>query len=74
MFTALRRMVFAIVHFEDENSVAVVPAGWLSDGKCFWPRYRGRRLDSAVRDSEQPDSHSWDCLEHVRLLHKYGEY
>ena len=46
------RMDFAIAHFQDENSVAVVPSKWVNTDGCYWPPYRGRRLAAAVSDLE----------------------
>jgi len=64
-------MDFAIVHFEDENSVAVVPSIWVQADKCYWPPYRGRRLDAAVRDVEKPNHQTWSLISAVRV---YGMF
>ena len=68
------RMDFAIAHFEDENSVAVIPSKWVKADGCYWPPYRGRRLDAAVRDLENPVDHCWTLLPRVRILHQYGTF
>lgn len=60
-------MDFTIVHFEEENSVAVVPSIWVQADKCYWHPYRGRRLDAAVRDVEEPNHQIWSLISAVRV-------
>ena len=48
-------MDFAIVHFQTENSVAVVPSIWIAgeSNLCYWPPYRASRLETAVKERER---------------------
>lgn len=68
-------MDFVIVHFLNENSVAIVPKQWLVKGdRCYWPPYRGRRLDQAVQKLDSPDPETWQLLSEAKAMHCYGEY
>ena len=67
-------MDFVIVHFQDENSVAVIPSKCMNTDGCYWPPYRGRHLDAAVRDLEDPVDQIWTLLPRVRVLHLYGMF
>jgi hypothetical protein len=65
-------MKFAIVHFEDENTVAIVPCNWLQDDcSCLWPPFRGVRLERAVINMHLAEK-SWKAIQRSRVLHEYG--
>ena len=66
-------MDFAIVHFQTENSVAVVPSIWIAgeSNLCYWPPYRASRLETAVKEREK-STIDWECIANVRVLHFYG--
>nr|XP_047146514.1 uncharacterized protein LOC124819205 [Hydra vulgaris] len=68
-------MDFAIVHFQTENSVAVVPSIWVAgeSNLCYWPSYRASRLETAVKEREK-STVDWECINNVRVLHFYDNY
>ena len=64
-------MEFAIMHFINDNSVAIVPLKWiLNVSLCYWPPYRGSRLENSIQKKEEPKT-SWEQLP-ARTLHLYG--
>jgi len=69
----LFRMAYAIVHFEKENTVAVVPTSWTENENrlCYWPPLQGRQLETAVRNRQKYDC-SWKFITDTRVLRTYG--
>ena len=61
-------MAFAIVHFEDESSVANVPSIWIAgEGNlCCWPPYRASRLEISVKEQENATV-DWECIKFAFL-------
>jgi hypothetical protein len=64
--------MFAIVEFESNNSVAVVPLSWLAKDRrsTMWPPYKSQRIDAAVKKLEQPGL-NWSSFQ-VKLMKTYG--
>ena len=63
---------FAIVEFDNENTVGIVPVTWLSDEEdaCYWPSLPGDKVARLVKQ-EQPFDPNWK-LEKVHVLGKAG--
>lgn len=63
-------LAFAVVKFVKENDVAVVPIGWLSNGKCFWPP---KKLQGDVLPLKRKPTASQTWEKHrVKILGFYG--
>ncbi|XP_047136968.1 uncharacterized protein LOC105848704 [Hydra vulgaris] len=59
------------MHFINDNSVAIVPVKWIVNVNfCYWPPYRGSRLENSIQKKEEPKL-SWEQLP-ARSLHLYG--
>ncbi|XP_065681210.1 uncharacterized protein LOC100205047 [Hydra vulgaris] len=66
-------MEFAIMHFINDNSVAIVPVKWIVNVNfCYWPPYRGSRLENSIQKKEEPKL-SWEQLP-ARSLHLYASH
>lgn len=35
--------LYAVVVFNKDNSMCVVPAGWLDDNTCYWALYKSQQ-------------------------------
>ena len=66
-----------IVKFvEENNSVAVVPACWILEGKnvCLWPPGRDYdRIQKAVQKSQIPDYKTWS-REKIVIVKEFGKF
>ena len=48
---------YAVVEFEDEKEVSVVPSAWMTDEdtKCYWPPYRKTaKVTKAIKEGYSP--------------------
>lgn len=65
---------FAIVVFledDEDGEVALVPYNWCTGDECFWPPYRGNRLQKAIKNCEAVQSR-WE-KHPIRLMKTTGE-
>jgi len=64
-------LVYSIVEFTADNSVAVILNNWLLNGDCCWlPVSKNKALEKLVKEQCEP---AMDWSKHsVRVLHKYG--
>ena len=66
---------FAVVIFNEDNSVGVVPSTWLNASSTYWPCYTSQdRIDKAVKDQEQPKPAEGWKLYSTRILGIFGLY
>ena len=65
---------YAVVAFDDDNEVSVVPSIWLTDGetKCYWPPYRDSKLSKAIK-ARYPPQEQWSQYT-ARVLSKTGKF
>lgn len=66
---------YAVVAFEEENEVSVVPSAWMTDEerKCYWPPYRNTaKLTKAIKERDSPKD-NW-CKYTARVLSKCGKF
>lgn len=65
--------MWAIVIFINENSVECVPLNWIvQNNKCYWPPYKGSKLNSAIAICEEPED-NW-ILHKVRRINENKTY
>lgn len=65
---------YAVVAFDEENEVSVVPSIWLTDGgtKCYWPSYRNAsKVAKAIKEKSSPQE-NWTMYS-ARVLSKCGK-
>lgn len=66
---------YAVVAFDEDKEVSVVPSIWLTDGgtKCYWPPFRDTsKLSKAIKAQYSP-ADKWS--QHAaRVLSRHGKF
>lgn len=69
-------MEWMIVHFLHDNVIETVPSCWVYDDICYWPPYKGSKLNQAISSCITPVFGEWTICQIRQLAdgHKYRKY